>query len=296
MKDFSVVIPNLHSPSIDSTINSLQDQKYDHDRYEVIVVGMDKYDLVRENRMVHFDRSEQQLSAAQARNRGAQQAVGDVIIFMDADCVANPNLLENYHDRFQNAAIDIVGGGVEFSTRNYWTLSDNLSMFHDYMASLPAGKKRQLPSLNLAVRRSIFMNAGGFDERYPYPSGEDADLTIRLQKLGYQLYFEPKARVFHNPQRNSLQDLCIHAYYQGMFSTKVDPRYIEAEGLPKIFRNRYGLILGAPVLGIATTIKIFLFQPKVRRYWFTFPAILLAKIAWCIGAAHKKPLQSQHAQ
>jgi hypothetical protein len=249
---------------------------------------MDKYGLVKENAIVRFDRTEHPLSAAKARNRGAQRAAGDVLVFMDADCTARPDLLNVYHDRFQNTEVAVVGGGVKFSSQNYWALADNLSMFHDYLASSPAELKPQLPSLNLAIRRNVFFSIGGFDERRPF--SEDADLTIRLKQQGIHLNFEPRATIFHNPSRNTLSDLWKHAYYQGMYSTKVDPRYIDVEGLPVIFRTSLGLILGSPVLAVATALKMFAIQPQIRSYWYTFPAILLAKFAWCIGASHRRPL------
>jgi GT2 family glycosyltransferase len=295
VKDYSIIIPNLNTPSIDKAIKSLEDQRFDHERFEVIVVGMDKYGLVRESPLVHFDRSEYPLSPAQARNRGAKQAAAEVLIFMDADCIANPDLLNVYEGRLKSMEIIVVGGGVKFSTHNYWTLADNLSMFHDYLACMPAALKPQLPSLNLAVRKDIFLSLGGFDERYPYPAGEDSDLTIRLKQKGVQLYFEPKAVIYHNPHRNSLSDLWKHAYYQGMYSTKVDPRYMKDEGLPGIFRNSLVLILGSPLLAVATTFKIFATLPQVRPFWYTFPAILLAKFAWCMGAAHHRTTEIHHA-
>jgi len=287
MFSFTVIIPNLHTPSIGETVQALEQQDYDRAQFEVIVVGMDKYGLVRESDVARFDRSERPLSPAQARNRGAGQARGEVLVFTDADCLPRPDWLAALAERFGDPAVTVVGGGVAFDRQNYWMFADNLSMFYDYLAEHPPGERRQLPSLNLAIRRELFEAVGGFDERYPRPSGEDADLTIRLRKLGHCLRFEPRAVVIHHPPRNRPVDLLRHGYYQGKYSTKVDPRYSDEEGLPWPLGTRWGVVLSAPLLGAAVTLQIFRRYQNLRKYWYTSPAIYLAKLAWCLGAANR---------
>ncbi|MFV2043854.1 MAG: glycosyltransferase [Anaerolineales bacterium] len=171
MSFFSVVVPMLYGPGIERLIESLERQTIGRAQYEVIIVGMERKERAYTSDLVHFDRTSHPLSPASARNRGAAQAVGDVIAFTDADCVARPNWLAVLADRFADPPVTVIGGGVEFDTHGYWAFADNLSMFHAYMAHLPPGERRQLPSLNLAIRRDVFMQLGGFDENYPRPSG-----------------------------------------------------------------------------------------------------------------------------
>ena len=141
-----------------------------------------------------------------------------------------------------------------------------------------------MPSLNLAIRRAVFRQVGGFNERYPRAAGEDADLSLRLRQHGHVLWFEPRAAVRHIPPRHRLTDLLRHAYYQGQYSVKVNPRYADSAGLPWPWRTRIGLLAGAPLLAAGATLRLF-WAPAARRYWFTMPAILLAKLGWCVGAA-----------
>lgn len=291
---FSIVIPNLNSSVVDRTINSLENQVFDKDQFEVIVVGMDRPGLVKESPLVRFNRFNSPLSPAQARNEGAACSTGDIIAFIDADCVAAPEWLSVFGERFKDPNVAVVGGGIEFEKKNYWMISDNLSMFNEYLALHPAGERRQLPSLNLAIRRSIFIELGGFDERYPRPSGEDADLTIRLRYKGYCLNFEPDAVIHHLPPRDSFRDLLRHAYYQGQYSTKMDPRYSATESLPGLFHTRAGVLLFAPFLAAASTLRIYWSSKKLWRYWLSAPAIYLAKLAWCLGASQHAFLGNNH--
>lgn len=282
---FSIVIPILDSPIIDRTLSSLHKQSYDLSQVEAIVVGQDGYGLVREDSLVRFERSPEPLAPAAARNRGMKQASGDVIVFIDSDCVADSNWLAVLAQCYQDPIVDVVGGAVGFARDNYWTLSDNVSMFHDYMTDSPAGKRPQLPSLNLSVRRKVVEQVGYFDERYPRPAGEDADWTIRMRQAGYDLYFEPCAVVYHYPPRYRLADLLRHGFYQGKYSAKVNPRRAGTpDSLPALLCWRPLLVLAAPLLAAGVTGSICLQHP---RFWYLAPALFLAKIVWCIGAMRR---------
>ena len=243
---------------------------------------------------VHFDRSEYPLSPAKARNRGVSQTTGQVIAFIDADCIAHPDWLATLVDRFSDPQVNIVGGGIAFEDNNYWTLSDNLSMFYEYYVHHPPGERGQLASLNLAIRRWVFEQAGGFDERYPLPSGEDADLTIRIRRMGFHLYFEPRAVVLHVPPRYGLWALLRHGYFQGKYSTKVDHRHHADQGVPWPLRSRLGLALSALFLAGGATLRIYTVYPNLRRFWYTAPAVYLAKISWCLGAITHPNWSSLH--
>jgi len=187
---------------------------------------------------------------------------------------------------FKYPQVSVVGGAVDIDSKNFWTLADNLSMFHEYMTLQPPGTRRLLASLNMAISRQAFQSIQGFDERYPLPAGEDSDLSIRLRKAGYTLFFEPMATVLHTPPRSRFRDLIHHSFNQGRFSPKVDPRYVGDEGLPVLLRTRWVLVLVTPFLAAGATGRIFSNLSIINQYWRSAPFIYLAKIAWCLGAAN----------
>lgn len=282
---FSVIIPNLHSPVINRTIASLEQQSFDPKEFEIVVVGMDKYGLVQESERVRFIRTTQPLSPARARNLGASQTEGEILAFIDADCIAHPDWLQVIASRFENPEVQVLGGGVEIEAKNYWTLSDNLALFYEYLANNAPGTRQILPSLNFIVRRQVFSKLGGFNVKYPFPAGEDADLTLRLRRAGYTLHFEPHATVHHQPPRTRLTDLLRHSFLMGRYSTKVDPRYADEQGLPRWMRTPVMLIVSAPFMAGSVTLRVFRNKSTLDRYWFTIPAVFLAKLAWCAGAS-----------
>ncbi len=281
---FTVVIPVLNSPFIHRTLESLRRQEYDLSLVEVIVVGQDKYNLVREDSLVRFIPSPRPLFPGAARNVGIKRASSEIIAFLDADCFAAPDWLAVLARRYEDPEVWVVGGGVEFERGgNYWTFADNLSMFHEFMNSLPPSTREFLPSLNLSARRAVFDIIGLFDEKRP--TSEDVDLTIRMRRAGFELHFEPRAVVYHCPARRSFTDLVRHGFYHGRYSTRIDPRYVDERGLPFPFRSRIGLVLGAPLLAAGATLRIFVPRRDLWRYWYAIPGVYISKLAWCLGAS-----------
>lgn len=284
MNLLSVIIPNLHSPVIGQTLAALQAQDYTG-AFEVIVVGQDRYGLVKESGNVRAIFTAQPTPPARARNLGVRAAKGDLLLFLDADCIPCPEWLRLHAAHYSDSFVDVVGGGVTFLAENYWTLADNLGSFYEFLADLPKGVRQQLPSLNLSVRRTVLEITGLFDERYPYPAGEDADLTTRLRKGGFLLHFDPAASVMHLPQRSTPESLFRHAYNFGRYSVKVDRRYASFLETPYILRYWYLAILMAPIMA-AGTVGRMLRLKRVRQNLHTLPAIYLAKLIWCFGAAN----------
>ncbi len=169
----SVIIPNLHSPIVDQTIESVLGQNTNL-AFEVIVVGMDKWGLIdRYAERVIFIQTAQPTPPGAARNIGAAAAQGELFLFIDSDCIASPEWIEHHLTCHKVIGQElIVGGGVTFPADNYFTLADNISWFHEFMVHMNEGEKSFLPSLNLSISRATWEMVGGFNHN---PAGEDTD-------------------------------------------------------------------------------------------------------------------------
>lgn len=280
----SVIIPNLHSPIIDQTIQSLLDQETSC-TFEIVVVGMDRFKIVESfGPQVTFLKTENPTPPAIARNLGVSVATGDLLLFIDADCIAASNWIEE-HLRVHKKSMPnvVVGGGVVFPKGHYLTLADNVSSFHEFMLHIPSGEKDFLPSLNLSIPRKVFEMVGGFNPDYPYPAGEDTDLTMRIKKEDVPLLFNPRAIITHLPRRHTFADLFKHAYRFGKYSIKADPTQWDILYVPFPLRHWLLTVLFSPILAMSVILKMVFKESLPFEYWHTLPVIYFLKISWCIG-------------
>ena len=287
--ELSIIIPNLHSPIIDQTIESLLQQKINYS-FEIIVVGQDKFRLVDkyENSRIKHIKTASPTPPGIARNIGVANSVGNYIFFIDADCIASQDWLQEHmkvHEHYNDPVV--VGGSVSFPSINYLTLVDNISTFHEYMEHIPAGNKEQLPSLNMSLSRQVWEKFGGLNPDFLFPAGEDAEFTTKIYISKLPLLFEPKANVQHLPERNQITDLVIHSFQFGYYSIKGNTKYRTELKVPFILKSDILSILFSPILAGYVIIKILFKEKLPIRFWKTLPVVFLLKITWCLGIAKK---------
>lgn len=143
-------------------------------------------------------------SRPKARNAGIERAGGDVLLFLDADCVPQQGWFRRMLAAFDDPTIGAVAGEIQtvptdhaldrfLRSRGY--LSQGVSFKHPF---LPYGN-----TANVAYRRAVLNAIGGFDEKLP--EGEDADLSWRMQlKTEYRLVMAPDAVVLHKSELKPL--------------------------------------------------------------------------------------------
>ena len=292
--DISVIIPNLHSPMIDQTIESVLAQNTEQS-FEIIVVGMDKFSLVEKFPEVHFIKTPKPVGAAEARNIGIRAAQGEWLLFIDSDCIADESWLEYLEQAFKEGW-EVVGGGVKTPEEPFLVLVYNLSMFHAQLFTQKRKTVSFLPTLNLAVKREVIEKVGYLDETLL--RGQDADWTLRMTLAGYKLLFEPHAAILHVPDRTDFEKLREYFLKSGYYMIEVRHRYPEIYRVSGLFKNAAFYKLFAPLIAALTTIKIYLQTREVRVHYKTVPGIYLLKLAWCQGAAEslRKEKNARHDQ
>jgi GT2 family glycosyltransferase len=281
MPSISIIIPTLNNLTLDKTLESLVNQVSNED--EILVVGLDEAGITKRFTKVRFISTHRPASAAAARNIGIKEAKGDIFLFTDSDCIPSSQWVET-HRQYQMEGNLVAGGGVNIESINFWTLSDNLSMFHEFTSNQPAGEKFLLPTLNLSVNRKVWLDIGGFDESFLKAGGEDSDWALRMKRAGYKLQFFPSATVTHSPSRTNWQDLFEHWHQSGQNNIKVRIKYSEEFGSPFWIRNSFALKVLSPFIAAWATFKIYS-TLRFWRYLACMPVVYFTKLTYCWGAA-----------
>lgn len=122
---------------------------------------------------------------AAARNRGAREATGNILLFLDDDMICEPDLLQQ-HARFHEAGADVVTGEIPIHP------GSDQGLITDALTKAAAWKREQhgsafnLYSGHFSIRNQLFRDVGGFDEEFGARGGfggEDLELGARLAKF-----------------------------------------------------------------------------------------------------------------
>ena len=138
---------------------------------------------------------------AVARNTAFSASTGEIIVFVDADAYADPQMIENILRVYENAPdLDRLGGvggrGIETCTEetpNRWRC---LHARQDFGEN-PQSNVEYLFGLCCSYPRDVFEKVSGFDDFYRINAGEDYDIGLRIRKAGYRLAYAPNAFIYH---------------------------------------------------------------------------------------------------
>ena len=135
---------------------------------------------------------------AAARNHGAREARGDVLVFVDADVVVHPDAFRRIRNAFQDNSLVALFGSYDDAPEGGGLVSDFRNLLHHHVHHSGSGAATTFWAGLGAVRRDTFLGIGGFDEeRFPYPSVEDIELGMRLHASGAQLRLDPAIQGKH---------------------------------------------------------------------------------------------------
>ena len=154
---------------------------------------------------------------AKARNIGARQAQGDIIFFIDADVAIAPGVIEQVATVFQaNPELSALVGSYDDAPGELNFLSQYKNLFHHYTHQTACEEASTFWGACGAIRRELFLEMGGFDERYRRPCVEDIELGYRLKAAGHSILLCKELQVKHLKRWEPLNLLRAEFFYRAL--------------------------------------------------------------------------------
>ncbi|MBN1521394.1 MAG: glycosyltransferase family 2 protein [Candidatus Aureabacteria bacterium] len=152
---------------------------------------------------------EREKGAASARNRGITLASGDIIAFLDSDCIPEKDWVESIVGFFlEHPEYDAVGGShLSYPSKNilenfmnlYWFLDTTLFPEMELRDKKEVFECKLLSTYNSAFRTASVKKIGLFDTSFKTAAGEDVDYVLRALQANVRMYlFFKKMIVYHN--------------------------------------------------------------------------------------------------
>ncbi|MGA8833891.1 MAG: mycofactocin biosynthesis glycosyltransferase MftF [Desulfomonilaceae bacterium] len=208
----SIVIPVYNrADDIRSCLESLLALDYPTSQFEIIVVddkSSDKTANVVKSYGVKLIVQPKNLGQSAARNEGVLASKGEIIAFIDSDCIAGPCWLSELVPYFEDPRNALVGGYVDSYYRETWLdryeeANSPLNMGQKFIMGFGSQSDFYVPTCNMLVRRDAYLKVGGLDETMRV--GEDVDFCWRLKENGFRLVYVPKGRIEHKHRNRFLE-------------------------------------------------------------------------------------------
>lgn len=205
---FSLIAPTFGRPEeVTEFLESLTHQNASN--FEVIIADGTPDDSLRPE-LKQFENNgkyeltiiyEQYLPVSDARNRGAEVAKGDYIIFLDSDCIIPENYLNEITSFLEKNKVDAFGG-PDAAHKSFTDLQKAISysMTSLFTTGGIRGKEKHLGEyhprgFNMGISAEAFKAVGGYDTNFR--CGEDVELSMRIIEAGFKTALIPKAHVYH---------------------------------------------------------------------------------------------------
>lgn len=268
----SIIVPVYNGVlTIEKNIQSLINQDYPKDRYEIIIVDNGSTDttreLIKKYPVILLQENEIQTSYA-ARNQGIIHAQGNIIAFTDADCIAKPDWISQGVRCFAEADADMVGGKISVTFSDTPTAAELLDSIINLHNESSIAEKGGAKTANVFVKKELFEQLGMFQS--DQKSGEDIGWTGRASRAGFNMVYASQSIVEH-PARNFSELMEKHVRV-GMGSSAV----WKSQGRSRIWIFVRFLSLFLPILSLQLPRLIKQRGDSNIRY----PIIRMMLIAW----------------
>jgi GT2 family glycosyltransferase len=245
--DISVVLACYNKAAIlGDVLDALAQQTVFPGRFEVLVVDDGSTDDTEAAfaalskpasfRYIH----QQNQGAAVARNRGGEEAKSDLILFLDGDVIAAPDLVEQHLQSQADDSHPLVAGRLKSLP------AENSNLFYEVIGFSEGfdhgDEKKSLEFLdtftgNLSLTKDSFFQIGGFDEQFTRSGFEDTEFFYRASKMGFDLLYNPDAVGYHD-SFTTFDQACQHVRSYQAYAVLMMNKHPELRGQVPHLRDK----------------------------------------------------------
>lgn len=132
-----------------------------------------------------------------ARNRGAEKARAEILVFIDADVLVHSDTLKKFVDAFHDPECSAVFGSYDTQPTIQTVVSQYKNLAHHFVHQHAAENASTFWTGCGAIRSEVFQAMGGFSESYTQPCIEDIELGIRMRRAGLAIRLDRQIQVTH---------------------------------------------------------------------------------------------------
>jgi GT2 family glycosyltransferase len=285
----SIIVPTLNGASrIGNCLDALLRQA-GHRKVEILVVNDgstdDTVDMVQAYPGVRLI-TQANAGPAAARNRGASEASGAIILFTDDDCVPNSDWLDAMLKPFDDS--QIVGAKGVYRTRQKELVARFVQIEYEDRYRLMAGFDSIdfVDTYSAAFRRERFSELNGYDPSFPLACAEDIELSYRMSARGWKMKFVPDAVVYHTHPDTLLRYLkkkYKFAFWRVLAVRKNPSKGLRDSHTPQMMKLQL-LFMPSLLLGAAVDLAI---RPRVPISALVLAGFLASTLPFAIRAIAK---------
>ena len=215
----SVVIPaHNNGAQLRSCLRSLRAS--DFREYEIIVVDDGSSENISTSAArfgARFARLAARRGPGAARNCGARLARGEYLLFLDSDVCVHADTLARILAAFAaDAALDAVFGSYDAQPAVSNFISQYRNLLHHFVHQTANPEASTFWAGCGAMRRTVFLDSGGFDSEYDRPAVEDIELGMRLCRAGARIRVDKRVLVTHQKHWTFWSMLKTDFFHRGL--------------------------------------------------------------------------------